>query len=398
MSRVILKKISIIDIDCDCVVNAANKELLAGGGVCGLIFKAAGYEELTKACSKQSPIRTGAAAITPAFNMKQKFIIHAVGPVWTGGRNGEELQLKSAYRSSLDLAVQNNCHSIAFPLISTGIYGYPKPEAWKAALEEVYDFLKDTRQSPIDIDIYFTSLDDETLWMGKEELDRQQARFDSWCAQMDQTPPMYDDPEFIEKSMNIPYLDPELLYAENVRTGGPYEQNSGSVKDSGRPDDFVFFWNDDEENGYLSQWYRAEMSIDGVTYTSCEQYMMAKKALAMGDAECYILIMHESEPAKIKKLGREVRNFDSEKWSMVAPKIIYDGNLAKFSQNEDLRDLLLGTGQAKLAEASPKDKKYGIGLAADDPYAKIPSKWKGENLMGETLMRVRAALTGAGEE
>jgi len=390
MSRVILKKISIIQIDCDAVVNPANTSLKAGGGVCGLMFEAAGYEELTKACKRIGGVRTGEAAITPAFNMKQKYIIHAVGPIWTGGENGEAYQLRSAYRSALELAAQNGCKSIGFPLISAGIYGYPIEGAWKAALEEVYEFLKETRGTEINMDIYFTSLDDETLWIGKTELDRQQALFDAWCSKADMTPDSYDDGEEDLSGIFENRIDPEL---QNMDLEGMAKEPEIRAAD-----EFVFFWNDDEENGFLSQWYHAQMSVDGVPYTSCEQYMMAKKALAMEDVEYYILIMHESDPAKIKKLGREIRNFDTEKWSRIVPKIIYEGNLAKFSQNADLRNKLFETGHATLAEASPVDTKYGIGLAADDPEARIPSKWKGNNLMGETLMRVRETLRRSEDE
>lgn len=389
MSRVILKKISIIQIDCDCVVNPANTSLKAGGGVCGLMFEAAGYEELTKACKRIGSVKTGSAAITPAFNMKQKYIIHAVGPIWTGGENGEAYQLRSAYRSALELAAENGCRSIGFPLISAGIYGYPIEGAWKAALEEVYEFLKETRDTGLDMDIFFTSLDDETLWIGKNELDKQQALFDAWCEQADMSPSLYSDEDDVTGIFEN-RIDPELLKAfDEEQETMPYLEDAS---------DFVFFWNDNEENGFLSQWYHAQMSVDGVTYTSCEQYMMAKKALAMEDVEYYILIMHEKDPSKIKQLGREVRNFDTEKWSRIVPKIIYEGNLAKFSQNLDLRNKLFETGQALLAEASPVDTKYGIGLAADDPDAKDPSKWKGSNLMGETLMRVREALMRSEDE
>ena len=389
MSRVILKKISIIQIDCDAVVNPANTSLKAGGGVCGLMFEAAGYEELTKACKRIGGVKTGGAAITPAFNMKQKYIIHAVGPIWTGGENGEAYQLRSAYRSALELAAENGCRSIGFPLISAGIYGYPIEGAWKAALEEVYEFLKETRDTEVNMDIYFTSLDDETLWIGKNELDRQQALFEAWCEQADMAPALYSDEDDVAGLFET-RIDPGL-----IREMGQ-EPLTEDLSDKG--EDFVFFWNDDEENGFLSQWYHAQMSVDGVTYTSCEQYMMAKKALAMEDVEYYILIMHESDPAKIKKLGREIRNFDSEKWSRIVPKIIYEGNLAKFSQNIELKNQLFETGHATLAEASPVDTKYGIGLAADDPEAKDPSKWKGDNLMGETLMRVRETLRRSEDE
>ncbi|MBR3393333.1 MAG: NADAR family protein, partial [Firmicutes bacterium] len=156
----------------------------------------------------------------------------------------------------------------------------------------------------------------------------------------------------------------------------------------------VFFWQENEENGCFSQWYQAEMVVDGVTYANCEQYMMAKKALAMGDLEYYVLIMHETDPDKIRQLGRSVRGFDSEKWAICAPKIIFDGNFAKFAQHMDLRKKLLDTGDAVLAEASPSDLIYGIGLSATDPDAEDRNKWKGNNLMGRTLMRVRAELKG----
>lgn len=162
--------------------------------------------------------------------------------------------------------------------------------------------------------------------------------------------------------------------------------------DEKQSDGFVFFWMDNEENGCFSQWYQAKMVIDGVEYANCEQYMMAKKALAMGDIEYYILIMHETDPAKVKQYGREVRGFDSAKWAACAPKIIYDGNYAKFTQNEELKRRLLATGDAILAEASPYDKIYGIGLSADDPAAKVPEHWKGKNLMGKTLMNIREEL------
>lgn len=155
---------------------------------------------------------------------------------------------------------------------------------------------------------------------------------------------------------------------------------------------FVFFWLPDEENGYLSQWYQAKMIIDGVEYANCEQYMMAKKALAMGDIEYYGEIMKETDPQTIKNLGRAIRGFDSEKWNQCKNKIIYDGNYAKFSQNDELKDRLIATGDAILAEASQYDLIYGIGYFAHEPEARQPEKWKGESLLGKTLMRIRDEL------
>lgn len=125
------------------IVNAANTELQMGGGVCGAIFKAAGESELQAACDKLAPIKTGDAVITPGFRLSAKHIIHAAGPVYRGGKSSEEEQLRLCYISSLKRAVENKCKSIAFPLISSGIYGYPKDEALRVATGAIQEFLID---------------------------------------------------------------------------------------------------------------------------------------------------------------------------------------------------------------------------------------------------------------
>ena len=126
----------------DAIVNAANTDLQMGGGVCGAIFKAAGAEQLQAACDKLAPIKTGEAVITSGFGLPAKFIIHAAGPVyrhWNKEQN-EEL-LYSAYTNSLNRAIENKCESIALPLISSGIYGYPKDEALRVATSAIHDFI-----------------------------------------------------------------------------------------------------------------------------------------------------------------------------------------------------------------------------------------------------------------
>lgn len=125
------------------IVNAANTELQMGGGVCGAIFKAAGESVLQAACDKLAPIKTGDAVITPGFRLSAKNIIHAAGPVYRGGKSGEEEQLRLCYINSLKRAVENKCKSIAFPLISSGIYGYPKDEALRVATGAIQEFLID---------------------------------------------------------------------------------------------------------------------------------------------------------------------------------------------------------------------------------------------------------------
>ena len=141
----------------DAIVNAANQVMLGGGGVDGAIHDAAG-DELFKACLKVPEVKlgvrcpTGEARITPGFNLPAKFVVHTVGPVYRDGQHGEPEKLAACYRNSLALAAENGCKSIAFPCISTGVYGYPKEAAAKIAVREVKEFLaaKDAK-----IDVFF---------------------------------------------------------------------------------------------------------------------------------------------------------------------------------------------------------------------------------------------------
>ena len=147
----------------DAIVNAANTNLLAGGGVCGAIFRAAGFGELQAACNKLAPIQTGEAVITPGFNLPAKFIIHTAGPIWHGGQSGEENLLRSCYANSLKLAAENNLKSIAFPLISSGIYGYPPRDALKVAVNAIKDFQGD-------LEVILTLMDKSLLDMAETKL------------------------------------------------------------------------------------------------------------------------------------------------------------------------------------------------------------------------------------
>lgn len=136
-----LIRTDIVRVRADAIVNAANSALAPGGGVCGAIFAAAGYDELRLACRAIGHCDVGGAVLTPGFRLPARYVIHAVGPIWRGGACGEEALLRSAYRSALTLAVEHGCQSIAFPLISAGIYGYPKQEAFRVAVGTIQDFL-----------------------------------------------------------------------------------------------------------------------------------------------------------------------------------------------------------------------------------------------------------------
>ncbi len=133
----------ITKMEADAIVNAANPGLKMGGGVCGAIFAAAGADELQRECDAIGGCETGEAVITNAFGLRAKYIIHVVGPVWQGGANKEKELLKSCYRKALSLAAEHKCESVAFPLISSGIYGYPRELALKEAKEEISAFLED---------------------------------------------------------------------------------------------------------------------------------------------------------------------------------------------------------------------------------------------------------------
>lgn len=131
----------ITKLQADAIVNAANSSLAPGGGVCGAIFAAAGYDDLKAACDRIGHCRVGRAVITPGFRLPAKYVIHAVGPIWRGGGKREAALLHSCYQSALALAVANDCESIAFPLISSGVYGYPKAEALRIAVNAIRAFL-----------------------------------------------------------------------------------------------------------------------------------------------------------------------------------------------------------------------------------------------------------------
>ncbi|GAA3098827.1 NADAR family protein [Streptomyces echinatus] len=146
----------------------------------------------------------------------------------------------------------------------------------------------------------------------------------------------------------------------------------------------------------LSQWWPSPFVVDGVEYATAEHWMMAGKARLFGDAEAERRVLAAEHPAEAKKAGRLVRDFDQETWERERFRIVVEGSVHKFAAQDDLRLFLLNTGNRVLVEASPVDRIWGIGLAADDEAAAEPERWRGLNLLGFALMEAREQLTGAG--
>ncbi|WAL69029.1 NADAR family protein [Amycolatopsis cynarae] len=161
---------------------------------------------------------------------------------------------------------------------------------------------------------------------------------------------------------------------------------------------FLFFWGHRPERdgstgrGCLSQWWPSPFTVDGHTFATAEHYMMWRKAILFGDAETAERILAVGHPQQAKELGRSVRGFDQRVWEACRYQIVLEGSVAKFGQNTELRRFLLATGDRVLVEASPLDRVWGIGVAADDPRAVDPACWPGLNLLGFALGEARETL------
>ncbi len=156
--------------------------------------------------------------------------------------------------------------------------------------------------------------------------------------------------------------------------------------------EIIGFHNPDEEYGFLSNWYLSKFTVSGTIYSSMEQYMMHQKALCFHDDDVARQILETDDVSEIKQLGRMVSGYDDITWNGVRQIIVYEGLLAKFSQNEELRKMLKETGNTILAECAVKDRIWGIGLSLTDPNRFDKEKWKGQNLLGYSLMMVRDRL------
>lgn len=476
MSTIQIQKISITDLNTDAIVNAANSDLVAGGGVCGAIFNAAGYHRLQEACSKIGHCSTGSAVITPGFDLKAKYIIHAVGPRWNDGKHGEPEQLYGAYYKSLELAIENQCRSIGFPLISAGIFGYPLEGAWNQAMRACADFLDKHPQESIDI--IFAVLSDAILEIGKKVLLESSASRYKIAERGDRNIlPMPEEHEtfilhrtFTAQQMaalrkgNIPqemedkwflFMEGDTLFAHRSWTGycifcidfrpddrhvvtvnmnkeqfningsdealkilnellnwwtqSPYDhynewlsetvmsiKKAGSIREklliSGKEADAVYFHLPDEPDGYLSNWYISPFVLDGKHFTSVEQYIMYRKCLAFGDKDSAEAVLKTDDTAHQQKIGRNASGYIDAVWAGMRQMVAVRGLLAKFSQNDDLKQKLLATDNAVLVECAGSDKIWACGVRLNDERRKDISNWSGQNILGFALMEVRELI------
>lgn len=158
----------------------------------------------------------------------------------------------------------------------------------------------------------------------------------------------------------------------------------------------ICFHSPKEENGWLSNWYMSDFRIDGITFSSMEQYMMYKKADIFGDEEIKKEVLSIDDVSKIKLLGRLVKNYNDTIWNGVRQLVVYEGLYAKYSQNKELRDRLLRTGDAILAECAVYDKIWATGVAIKDASRFDMNRWSGQNLLGFATMLVRDKIRKEG--
>lgn len=152
-------------------------------------------------------------------------------------------------------------------------------------------------------------------------------------------------------------------------------------------DKYLFFW-----GGFLSQWAKCKFTENNISFNTCEQYMMYHKAMVFSDTVTAQEILKVSDPKKQKALGRKVKGFNDKAWDLHKYQTVIQGNFLKFSQNPKLKESLLATGDKILVEASPFDRIWGIGLAAENDLVLDEKNWRGQNLLGKALMDVREKL------
>lgn len=173
--------------------------------------------------------------------------------------------------------------------------------------------------------------------------------------------------------------------------------------DNGYSPDYTFFWGHTTNSSYVnescfSQWYPSPFITDGLTFPTAEHYMMWYKAFAFDDQESVRQILESSDPSTAKKLGRSVTNFKESTWNAIKYLVVVKGTRDKFNHHPAMKEFLMATGDAVLVEASPYDKVWGIGMREEDEGVDNPRNWKGANLLGYALMKVRDEFNNPEDE
>lgn len=163
------------------------------------------------------------------------------------------------------------------------------------------------------------------------------------------------------------------------------------MEDTIKKEKFTFFW-----GGVFSNWAPSRFVIDGVEFKNAEMYMMYKKALMFHDYDAAKKVMETSNPKEQKAIGRQVKNFNDNVWVKYCRDIVYDANVAKFTQNKNMFEELMATGDKEFCEASPYDRRWGVGMSADNPFIQDKANWDGLNWLGEALTKVRNDLRKQG--
>ena len=199
---------------------------------------------------------------------------------------------------------------------------------------------------------------------------------------------IYDD-KFNSKMYKKTFLHGVKLWTENDEMQYSKEKIINQKNSSGELE-FAFFWqNGSDLFDCFSQWRTSNFQVSTSRYSCCEQYMMAEKARVFGDEQVRKQIMEVIDPMEMKVLGRHVKKFHDKTWDKVKYSVVLNANYYKFTQNKEMKDILLSTGDKVIVEASPTDMIWGIGFVEDKPEAKKPELWRGLNLLGFALMEVR---------
>lgn len=347
MANIDIRQSEIENMGVDCIVNAANSSLRQGGGVCGAIFSAAGASTLQSACNRIGGCPVGEAVYTSGYKLPAKYIIHAVGPNFTQdeSEDGPKL-LRAAYINSMKLVRSLECHSVAFPLISSGSFrgSMSNSALWTIAIGAVRDYL--AAYPDYEIKVYFACRGYSLVASGREVL-----------------------------------LSPP-----------PIRPLEGEPEAAGR---YLVFSESDSDNSGFGLFTRCRFSSEGLEFNSCEQYIETKKALLFGDIEHYYLILNEPEPLKAYSLAKKIRGFDEARWNLCREEIVYNALRAKFAGSRELASALAATGNSIIVYANAKDAFLGAGLSETDENITKPENHRGENRLGKMLMKLRDELDRA---